>query len=108
MITENEIQWVFLQCKIRYGKRVQLLVLAEEASELASACCRFVQSMATNMSRGDLYSVLGEIADVRNLVEQLKVLFPEEPIERVIEAQRRVKLARLRDRLIKSGSPLPI
>ena len=106
MITENEIQWVYTQCKIRYGVHIQMLVLAEEAAELAKASLRYCQP------RGEpehqlLFNVLEELADVKNLKEQLKVFFPKVNIDHEIERIRLAKLARLRDRLIKSGSPFP-
>ena len=73
----------------KWGKTLQMAMLAEECSELSSA--------ALKMIRGREVNIAEEIADVLIMIEQWYVMF--DGLEELVKQARIDKLARLRKRL---------
>ena len=73
----------------KWGANLQIDMLMEECAELIAAINRW------RRGRTDVAVVAEEIADVEIMLEQMRLLFPEQ----VIEASKREKLERLADRL---------
>lgn len=86
---------LYAQAEAKWGAEFQFLILAEEASELSAAVLHFLRG-------GDIEELLGEIADVQLMLEQIKWHFMEhgnkEFCDRLVGIQYQ-KLMRLRDRL---------
>lgn len=68
-----------------FGKEKQLNKLKEELNELIAECDRMLD---TNTDKLD-YSFLEEVADVSNMIEQLKYLYNDRELdERVIQIRK--------------------
>ena len=76
-----------------YGKENQLIVAIEELSELQKELCKALRNKA------NIEHIVEEMADVDIIFNQLKIIF--EIGENEIEANKRYKLNRLRDRINK-------
>lgn len=86
---------LYAQAEAQWGAEFQFLMLAEEASELSAAVIHFLHG-------GDIEELLGEIADVQLMLEQIKWHFMEHGDEGFvgrITAIQYEKLMRLRDRV---------
>jgi len=75
-----------------WGDRAQLEMAQEEATELALAIRRLIRG-----KDGALEELIGEIADVEIMIEQIKYMTPH--ITNDIETTKDFKLERLRGRL---------
>lgn len=71
---ENE---VYKQALEKFGLKAQLLVAAEECSELTLALLKFVNR------GGPAEDVIEETADVLNMVKQIELSFGKDNIEKV-------------------------
>ncbi len=68
-----------------FGKEKQLNKLKEELNELIAECDRMID---TNTDKLD-YSFLEEVADVSNMIEQLKYLYNDRELdERVLQIRK--------------------
>lgn len=76
----------------KYGEENQILMLAEEASELAVAAHHYVRGRITGISE-----IVEEIADVEIMIEQAEIIFPS--IRRTIENIKTQKIDRLKKML---------
>lgn len=76
-----------------YGKDIQTIVAIEELSELQKELCKALRNKA------NIEHIVEEMADVDIIFNQLKIIF--EIGENEIEANKRYKLNRLRDRINK-------
>ncbi len=72
-----------------WGKDVQVQIAIEEVNELGAELSRHLRG------RGDSAAICEEIADVEIMLEQLRLVFGDGPIDTAKDA----KLGRLRDRL---------
>ena len=57
----------------KWGKRVQLEMAQEEATELALACRKFIRVQ----NEKNFNNIAEEIADVEIMIYQIKLMFPE-------------------------------
>lgn len=73
-----------------WGERPQVLMLAEEASELAVAALHFLRGRP-----GSIDGLAEEIADVEIMCAQIRTIVGDEWVDK----HRRLKLERLRGRL---------
>lgn len=89
-LTKDQEYWIYRECITRYGVETQLLVLAEECAELIHAITRYLQKRETS-----LRNVYEEVADVLNLIDQIKTVAPFQVIDQI----KMKKLARLLVRL---------
>ncbi len=74
----------------RWGTTAQLEMLMEECMELALATRKMLRYGNNEVTRQDLYS---EIADVYIMIEQIKLLFLDDGIQRAVDC----KMGRLRE-----------
>lgn len=70
-----------------FGAENQLNVAIEEMSELTKELCKYKRGL------GNAEAIAEELADVRIMLDQIEMLFPEIP--RMVRRQRRRKLERL-------------
>ena len=77
-----------------WGRRAQLEMAQEEATELALAVRKFI-SDGDNPQR--YFDLAGEIADVEIMIEQIKFMLPS--IGQYIETKKEEKLVRLEKRI---------
>ena len=86
---------LYAQAEAKWGADFQFLMLAEESAELAAGVIHFLRG-------GDIEELLGEIADVQLMLEQIKWHFTQHGnkgfIGRITGIQYE-KLMRLRDRI---------
>lgn len=59
-----------------YGTEKQLDLLIEECGELIQAICKFKRSKQTDKGFELNYNLVEEMADVENVIEQIKLLIP--------------------------------
>jgi hypothetical protein len=76
------------------GIRSQLEMAQEESTELALAIRKFIRQQ--NDERFD--DMVGEIADVEIMIEQLKLMFPG--IQEKVDPMKAFKINRLKERII--------
>ena len=87
---------LFQQALDRWGFSTQILVLLEEMAELQVELVRYLNRGTERLSLGKIDE---EMADVELMIDQMKLVFNNEPKMAEI---RKVKLKRLR-RLLKDG-----
>jgi hypothetical protein len=87
--TPAEEQEIYRRALILWGKHAQIDQLREEMDELGVALNHYLR----NPDRVNTYEVMAELADVENMIGQIKLIFGE------VKAQRTGKLARLEVRL---------
>lgn len=75
----------------RYGKD-QLIVTIEELSELAKELCKFLRN------EGNVTHIVEEIADVENMLDQLKIYFNISSEK--LEEMKRFKDERTKERML--------
>ena len=81
---------VYEKAIAKWGKTSQLIMFIEEASELTKELTKDMRSL------GDKKAIIGEIADVEIMLEQLKLIYKcTSPLEEI----KKVKLARLEERV---------
>lgn len=78
-----------------FGKEKQLNKLKEELNELIAECDRMID---TNTDKLD-YSFLEEVADVSNMIEQLKYLYDDREIDDRVLQIRKEKNERTLERI---------
>lgn len=71
----------------------QFIYLMEECAELQQAASKFYRD------KGNLEDLAEEIADVEIMIAQMKVIFEDENLNRLIDEQKSVKLRRLGKRV---------
>lgn len=67
----------------KWGYDAQALMCIEEMSELTKALCKYDRYGKENAPKEVKDNVLEEIADVLNCVDQMKMVFGEEEIEKI-------------------------
>jgi NTP pyrophosphatase (non-canonical NTP hydrolase) len=77
-----------------WGIRSQLEMAQEESTELALAIRKFIRQQ--NDEKFD--DMIGEIADVEIMIEQLKLMFPG--IQEKVDPMKAFKINRLKERII--------
>ena len=99
-LTKNEeIQKLFETATDYWGVTAQMLVLAEECSELSAAATRVLTH------KGSESDVVGEMADVYIMLSQMVYSLPEAVwFDQVVEE----KLKKLRNRLESQGARIDI
>lgn len=78
----------------KWGKREQLDMMQEEATELALACRKYIRDPEENRFN----DFMEEIADVEIMIEQMKFMFSPSA-SALIEMQVNYKLNRLKKRI---------
>jgi hypothetical protein len=82
---------------------LQLLKLAEEASELSAAIMRVVNVSPWSRDEDELFAeFLGEVIDVELMLEQVKVYFDDKLFEPIIKAKLERYEQRLREHLLEA------
>lgn len=76
-----------------YGYHAQVNMCLEEMAELAKALLKMQRSDGDVMEKMD--NIREEIADVQIMIDQMKLIYGEEPVGK----SERLKLARLEERL---------
>ncbi len=91
----KERQEIYEKALNVFGEKNQFEMLQEEATELALAARRFIRL------DNDIYlqEVAKEIGDLKNMIEQIEMMFPG--IENQIETQRQNAIYKLEDLLKK-------
>ena len=90
------IQDIFIKCLNKWGLESQVLMLAEEASELSCAALGFLRK---NKEGDSLSHLAEEIADVELMVEEIKFYLNPLSLGTRVEIWRSKKLERLEERL---------
>lgn len=67
----------------KWGYDAQALMCIEEMSELTKALCKYNRYGKEKAPLEIKENVLEEIADVLNCVEQMKIIFGEEEVEKI-------------------------
>jgi NTP pyrophosphatase (non-canonical NTP hydrolase) len=76
----------------KYGEESQILMLAEEASELAVAAHHYVRGREFGLAE-----IVEEIADVEIMIEQAKIIVPS--LREIVEDVKVQKIERLKKML---------
>ena len=76
-----------------YGKKSQLEMAQEEATELALAVRKYIRNKNVNTT-ADLFA---EVADVLIMIDQLEIMIPN--FSECVSAQKKFKINRLKKRL---------
>ena len=99
-LVENEESLSLLKAALNHwGVPLQLLVLAEECSELSAAATRVLTQ------KGSVDDLLGEMADVYLMLSQMVYSLPESAVfDQVVEE----KLKKLRKRLESQGARIDL
>ena len=99
-LVENEESLSLLKAALNHwGIPLQLLVLAEESSELSAAATRVLTQ------KGSVDDLLGEMADVYLMLSQMVYSLPESAVfDQVVEE----KLKKLRKRLESQGARIDL
>lgn len=90
-MTKEEREKLYKQCIDKWGADDQIMMMLEEMAELANALCKSYRG------RGTVDAITTEIADVTIMVEQLRLIFGKDNVDKEIER----KLDRLANRLQK-------
>lgn len=85
---------IYSDAILLWGRRAQLEMAQEEATELALATRKFIRD-GDNTQR--YFDMAGEIADVEIMIEQIKFMLPS--IEQYVETKKHEKLVRLEKRI---------
>lgn len=76
----------------KFGEEKQIIVAIEELSELQKALCKYLRN-------GELtYNLLEEMADVKIIIEELKIIFDIDDSQ--IESEINKKLERTKERYL--------
>lgn len=84
---------IYHQCVDKWGKRAQMLMLAEEASELATATLQFLRGRDNDE---DIMGLIDELADARIMIEQIEFMLA---LKRPVKVHMESKIERLKKRL---------
>lgn len=80
---KNNFESAYQKFLSTWGYEAQSLMAIEEMSELTKALCKYKRFGKENSSQEIKDNILEEIADVLNTVEQLKLFFGKEEIEKI-------------------------
>ena len=86
---------ILLKAIETYGIENQMLQCVEEMAELTQAINKYFRAEFSYSAKGAYDSVIEEIADVQIMIEQMRLMFDGQDVDKVIEA----KLQRLEERL---------
>lgn len=89
---------IFDKCKAKWGLESQILMLAEECSELSVACLHLLRNLKQEGGRDHLAE---EIADVELMIDEIKYYLQ---LNTLVEMHMSDKLTRLEKRLNDSSS----
>lgn len=92
----NKRKQVYVALAKAYGEDAQQDMCVEECSELIKAICKFRR----NPSAENYKEMIGEIADVEIMVEQMRLMFDRDGLVNLIKKQ---KLERVVKRMDKDG-----
>lgn len=92
---DDEAKELFDKASKVWGEDPQCLVAVEECSELAAAVCQYLNG------KGDSNAVMGELADVIIMTEQLRLIFEKKHGEGSVDEAIKTKLAKLKGKLDK-------
>lgn len=95
----NETEKKQLEIIKHYGVGKQIDLLVEECAELIVAVSKFRRARITDLGFELNYNLVEEIADVENLIEQIKLDRPE--VTRLIETIKETKINRQLHRIMK-------
>lgn len=90
-MTKEEREKLYQQCIDKWGADDQIMMMLEEMAELANVLCK------SHRGRVTVDEITTEIADVTIMVEQLRLIFGKDNVDKEIER----KLDRLANRLQK-------
>ena len=68
-----------------WGEKAQIMMSIEEMSELTKALCKYLRFKKHGISDDLDYNIKEEIADVFNMINQLKMIFGEEEIMKIAD-----------------------
>lgn len=80
---------------IYFGKENQIKKLKEELNELVAECDRILENNTDKLD----YSFLEEVADVFNMLEQLKYLYNDKELDKKVTQIRKEKNERTLERI---------
>jgi len=93
---QREKNKLFKESLEKYGNEMQYLLLMEECAELSKECSKYIRGLINDKSNPT--AVAEEIADVENMIEQLKWMLGD--VWKVfIDLKKDEKLERLKTRL---------
>jgi NTP pyrophosphatase (non-canonical NTP hydrolase) len=89
---------VYKKALEKWGRKSQLEMAQEEATELALAVRKYIRK-----DDDDTYvEMISEIADVEIMIEQIKLMYKKSEIIKSIEVEKSFKVHRLKERLEKN------
>lgn len=88
-----EAKEIYLEAIEKWGTVAQIIIAFEEMAELQKELCKNLRG------RENKEKIAEEIADVENMMEQLKLIFD---IGAEVSRQKQAKIARLEERLKRS------
>ena len=68
-----------------WGEKAQIMMCVEEMSELTKALCKYLRFKKHGIPDDLDYNIKEEIADVFNMINQLKMIFGEEEIMKIAD-----------------------
>ena len=68
-----------------WGEKAQIMMSIEEMSELTKALCKYLRFGKDKLTQDLEYNIKEEIADVYNMVNQLKMMFGNEEIMKIAD-----------------------
>jgi len=80
-----------------WGYEIQSTMIMEEMSELTKALCKYKRYGYENSEESIKNNILGEIADVHNMIDQMEMYFGKEKIDEI----RLSKLIKTHDKIQK-------
>lgn len=81
-IDRNKSYQTFLDA---WGEKAQIMMCVEEMSELTKALCKYLRFKKHGISEELNFNIKEEIADVFNMLNQLKMVFGEEEIMKIAD-----------------------
>ena len=91
----NEAYKTFLNA---WGEKAQIMMCVEEMSELTKALCKYLRFKKHGIDDELDYNIKEEIADVYNMINQLKMIFGEDEIEKIADMKIERTLKKIADK----------
>ena len=91
----NEAYKTFLNA---WGEKAQIMMCVEEMSELTKALCKYMRFKKHGIDDELDYNIKEEIADVYNMINQLKMIFGEDKIEKIADMKIERTLKKIADK----------
>lgn len=91
----NEAYKTFLNA---WGEKAQIMMCVEEMSELTKALCKYMRFKKHGIDDELDYNIKEEIADVYNMINQLKMIFGEDEIEKIADMKIERTLKKIADK----------